>query len=805
MTNTSSSTTLFTGYIASVVNVTALRGYAVDNLTTGAAIIVAGNQFLGDSKGGLYTYDSTSTATDDSETIVAPSVGAGRWLLSAGAGNDAAHMLFLAGVISAPTEAALAAYLTSAGNDAATNAVAARDAALAAAQTAQGAQSAAAASVVLSQTALTSAQASAAAAAGSASAASSYSLAAGVYPATYATTLPQGVTALGTAAIGTGTGGTAGTYNGTATGGPTGFAWSYTIDGTGKISAVTIVNPGLATATTAPTLAYSGGGITGATVPVAAVASLVAAGLQYWTISSDNTKLLRWSNNGTATPAAVNTGAGTQLQFAIDPTLAISTISAAVSTWVTQTPTISELGKYLANGFVTVNASWNYAKFAVTGTEVSVRASGNPNPQSFANFFNSAGTFISAAPLTAGPYVNQVLNVPNGTATIGINSRTTSAIQLDTLIPATTLGQRVQTVEGKLTLDEANLAHLSTAVSDWTAATLTITPGTYYSKSNPGAQASLTGYESALLPLTGSEGGVRITSTISGSSVAMAVYYSNADGTGYIGFQNDVTGTYQGYVLNVPANARSIGLTSRSTTLIAEIFGPVSISSVKQNSLWNGQKWTSDGDSITNFGLWQPFVFATHKMTLTNTGIGGTRLSSSGPSDTASMCTDTRIATIPADTQLLTCLPGMNDWAQNIPLGTFDNGDPTTYYGAIQTYIQKATARIPTSARLIMMTTTYGQFIQWAIRGAQSPFLNGIGLATYDYAEALRIACRAYGVPVIDTAAGTGWNRFNIASFVGTDNDANGQPYSNIHPTVVGAKRMAEIVNGRLWDIQPIA
>ena len=814
MTNSSSSTTLFNGYIASVINLDALRNFPTDNLSTGAAIIVAGSQYLGDGNGGLFSFDATSVSPDDGLAVIQPSSGTGRWLLSAGRGNDAARTLYDAGVINAPTTAAFEAYIVSQGASAAVGAQAAANAASLSAQSAQGSQAAAVASVVSAQTAQSAAMTSAANAQASANAASSYSLAVGIYPAAYATALPQGVTGL-TGGVGTGTGGTAGTYVGGVSGGPTGFAWSYAVDGTGKISAVTIINPGLSTSTAAPTLTYSGGGgVTGATVPGVVVGNLVTSGNQYWSISNDNTKLLRWANNGTSTPAAINTGSGAQLQFAIDPTTAVSTVQQAISTWNTQTPTISETGKYLntGTGVITANAGWNYAKYALTGTENGVRATGNPGPQALAIFFNSSGTYISSSSLTSGPYANQTITVPNGTATIGINSRATFALSLDTLTPASTLGQRVQTVETKLTADEAKLASVQTAVSDWNAVNLNIVAGSYFSRTNPGTQNPLANFQSALYPINGSEGGIRATAQITGTGTALAVYFSNPDGTGFIGYEGDgtdvVNGIYQQRVLTVPANARSIGITSRSTTLVLETFGPVAISSFKQNSLWNGRKWTSDGDSITNFGYWQPFVNLTHKFaSWVNTGVGGTRLSlsASNPSaDTVSMCSDTRIATIPADTQLLTCLPGMNDWAQNIPLGSFDNGDPTTYYGAIQAYVQKATARIPATARLMMMTTTYGQFIQWQSRGFQSAYLNGIGLSTYDYAEALRIACRQYGVPVIDTSGGIGWNRFNIASFVGTEVDANSAPYAQIHPTTVGAKRMAEIVNGRLWDIQPL-
>lgn len=128
----------------------------------------------------------------------------------------------------------------------------------------------------------------------------------------YSSTLPKGVTALSSAGVGTGSGGTPGTYTGGVTGGPSGFAWTYTIGSDGKVASYAIANPGLATGTTAPTLSYPSGGLTGATVPVATVASLVAQNKTYWATAPDGLSIGLYTNNGTATPAAVLDGTGRQ-------------------------------------------------------------------------------------------------------------------------------------------------------------------------------------------------------------------------------------------------------------------------------------------------------------------------------------------------------------------------------------------------------------------------------------------------------------------------------------------------------------
>jgi hypothetical protein len=110
-----------------------------------------------------------------------------------------------------------------------------------------------------------------------------------------ATALPFEVTAI-TGGIGTGSGGTPGIYNLGVTGGPAGFKATVTIGGDGKIAGYTIVNPGLATTNSAPTLSLSGvTGLTGATTPTATVGTVPVNRL-FLAPSADGLQLLTWYN-----------------------------------------------------------------------------------------------------------------------------------------------------------------------------------------------------------------------------------------------------------------------------------------------------------------------------------------------------------------------------------------------------------------------------------------------------------------------------------------------------------------------------
>jgi lysophospholipase L1-like esterase len=196
----------------------------------------------------------------------------------------------------------------------------------------QATNGAAAFAVAAENSAITAASAAAAANSASGVASASAATVTGIYPNAYSLNLPNGATALSSAGIGTGSAGTPGTYAGGVSGGPTGFAWTYTIDGTGKIANYAITNPGLSTDTMAPTLSYPSGSVTGATVPVATVASLVADQKTYWVVAADGSQLLLYGNNGGAVAkapfggvqASIATGASNSIQAAAN-TIAAST------------------------------------------------------------------------------------------------------------------------------------------------------------------------------------------------------------------------------------------------------------------------------------------------------------------------------------------------------------------------------------------------------------------------------------------------------------------------------------------------
>jgi hypothetical protein len=160
---------------------------------------------------------------------------------------------------------------------------------------------------------------SAAAAVVAANQASVSSVAAGAYPAAYAAALPRGVTAI---VIGSaGTGGAPGTYAGGVVGGPTGFAWTYTIGAGGTVTAAAITQAGLSTATAAPVLSFPSGGLAGAPTATATVSPLVPTGRSYWALNSTGMTVQLYQNDGTNTPALVP-GAALDASLGHEPEMA---------------------------------------------------------------------------------------------------------------------------------------------------------------------------------------------------------------------------------------------------------------------------------------------------------------------------------------------------------------------------------------------------------------------------------------------------------------------------------------------------
>lgn len=121
-----------------------------------------------------------------------------------------------------------------------------------------------------------------------------------------------------------------------------------------------------------------------------------------------------------------------------------------------------------------------------------------------------------------------------------------------------------------------------------------------------------------------------------------------------------------------------------------------------------GLKWNCLGDSVTAGGYWgqdtgQPnatvityhqAIASQYGVTVTNYGIGGTRITSTGDGQGFVQ----RYTSMTDDADIITVFGGINDYANasGTPIGTFGSTDTTTIYGAMDSLCKGLLQKYPT-------------------------------------------------------------------------------------------------------------
>lgn len=214
----------------------------------------------------------------------------------------------------------------------------------------------------------------------------------------------------------------------------------------------------------------------------------------------------------------------------------------------------------------------------------------------------------------------------------------------------------------------------------------------------------------------------------------------------------------------------------------------------KTESWYKGKKICAYGDSVTEQNKWQSFVGSYFNCSFYNRGVGGTTVTQVN-SSTNHMSADSRIETIPTDSDVILVFGGHNDWSSaSINIGDIKTealSESTSFKSAFALMLKKIQTRCP-NAKIITMTPVGGRTEEASTNQDKQFYIRDLCMT--DFANAVKEVSAYYGIPCIDINANSGINTLNHTTYI-TD---------LIHPNVEGGKLIAnEVING-LKRFEPI-
>lgn len=176
-----------------------------------------------------------------------------------------------------------------------------------------------------------------------------------------------------------------------------------------------------------------------------------------------------------------------------------------------------------------------------------------------------------------------------------------------------------------------------------------------------------------------------------------------------------------------------------------------------------GKKIVALGDSLFHGNkdckgnTWLEMLAAKHHMTLHNYGQNGNTLAvqSEEKQILPAMCV--RYADMEDGADYVVIMGGANDKRLNVPIGSDDSDDPTSFCGALNVLIRGVTAKYP-RARVLFMTN----YNRW-------PSKNKLGFSDIDYVEAMERVCRRHSLPCFNNYYNCGISFQNPAQLAWID------------------------------------
>lgn len=201
------------------------------------------------------------------------------------------------------------------------------------------------------------------------------------------------------------------------------------------------------------------------------------------------------------------------------------------------------------------------------------------------------------------------------------------------------------------------------------------------------------------------------------------------------------------------------------------------------------------GDSIT-WGLhssdntvnsWTANLMAYAGVNITNTAVSGATWTHKTDRDYGMV--DVIKRTDISDVRNIVAFGGTNDFAQDLPIGTIDDTDPMTLYGAMNVGIQSIYERNP-KVSIYLVTPMW----RARINDANSPVdiettKNGAGFLLLDYVNAVIDIARKYHLPVLDLYHEFPINKYNSNSLLADGLHPNDDGY------VLLAKKIGKFLN----------
>ena len=207
----------------------------------------------------------------------------------------------------------------------------------------------------------------------------------------------------------------------------------------------------------------------------------------------------------------------------------------------------------------------------------------------------------------------------------------------------------------------------------------------------------------------------------------------------------------------------------------------------KTESWYKGKKICAYGDSVTEQNKWQSYVSSYFNCSFYNRGVGGTTVTQVD-SSTNHMSGDTRINTIPTDSDVILIFAGHNDWSYaSIAMGNLKTdalSESISFKSAFALMLKKIQARCP-NAKLITMTPVGGRTEDAATNQDKQFYIRDLCMT--DFANAVKEISGYYGIPCIDVNSNCGINTLNHTTYIA----------DLIHPNEAGGKLIAnEVING---------